>query len=107
AAGEQRVNSDGSSFTIVGAAGRAFSGPDVGRSFDVAIPIGTEPLIRGKESALDQRSWWWLTGMVRLKAGQSIEAATRALRGLQPQIREATMPDWVDAKTEYLKEKFT
>ena len=59
--------------------------------------------MRGKESALDQRSWWWLTVMARVKPGQSVDAATAALRGLQPQIRKATMPDWPDAEKEYLE----
>ena len=43
--------------------------------------LGTEPLIRGKESSLDRRSSWWLNVMARLKAGQSLEAgADRAAR---------------------------
>ena len=47
------------------------------------------------ESALDQRSWWWLRVMARLKPGQSVDHATAALRGVQPQLREATIPtDW-------------
>ncbi len=82
-------------FTIVGVAPPDFFGADVGRTFDVAIPIGTEPLIRGKESSLDRRSNWWLNVMIRLKADQSVEAGNSAIRGVQPQIREATMPqDW-------------
>jgi putative ABC transport system permease protein len=80
-------------FTIVGVAARSFHGPTVGRTFDVAVPIGTEPLIHGADSALDRRSTWWLGIMVRLKPGQTPEAATTALRGVQPQIREATLPD--------------
>src|SRR2546428_345697 len=95
-------------YTIVGVTPADFFGPDVGRAFDVAIPIGTEPLIRGKESALDQKWWWWLTVMVRLKPGQSVEAGTAALRGVQPQIREGSLPDGPPgAVAEYLKEKFT
>src|SRR5262245_29293713 len=42
-------------FTIVGVTPVGFFGPEVGRAFDVAIPIGTEPLVRGRESALDQK----------------------------------------------------
>ena len=96
-------------FTIVGVAPPDFFGVDVGRTFDVAIPIGTEPLIRGKESSLDGRSYWWLNVMIRLKAGQSLEAANSAIRGVQPQIREATMPqDWrPQDKDGYLKEGFS
>ena len=43
-------------FTIVGVTARGFLGPDVGRSFDVAIPIGAEPLVHLERSALDSRS---------------------------------------------------
>ena len=97
-------------FTVIGVTPPDFFGPDVGRQFDVAIPIGVEPLIRGaKESALDQRSWWWLTVMVRLKPGMSVEAGTAALRGVQPQIRDETRPaDWAPKDAEgFLKEAFT
>ena len=79
-------------FTIVGITPQGFFGPDVGRAYDVAIPIGAEPLLHGAESMLDGRSTWWLNIMVRLKPGQSVEQATALLRGLQPQIRLATIP---------------
>jgi predicted permease len=95
-------------FTIIGVTPPSFFGVDVGRTFDVAIPIGTEPLIRGKESSLDRRSNWWLNVMIRLGDGQSVEAGTAAIRGVAPQIREATMPqDWrPQDKDGYLKEGF-
>jgi predicted permease len=96
-------------FTIVGVTPPAFFGPEVGRAFEVAIPLGAEPLIRGRESTLDRRSTWWLSVMVRLKAGQDLQAATSALRGVQPQIREATLPpDWrAKDLEEYLSERLT
>jgi putative ABC transport system permease protein len=95
-------------FTIVGITPPEFFGSEIGRAFDVAIPLGTEPLIRGKESNLDRRSSWWLTVMLRLKPGQSIETATAALRGMQPQIREGAMPqDWLPRlQAGFLKEPF-
>jgi predicted permease len=93
-------------FTIVGVTPPGFFGVEVGRTFDVAIPIGTEPLIRGTETRLDARSSWWLNIMCRLRADQSLEAAQTALRGVQPQLREATLPqDWREEdKQSYLKE---
>ncbi|PYR54895.1 MAG: hypothetical protein DMF91_25655 [Acidobacteria bacterium] len=97
-------------FTIVGVMPPDFFGPDVGRRFDVVLPMGAEPLVRGKESALDSRDWWWLSVMVRLKPGQSIDAATEALRGVQPQIRSATLPsgEWPSQDLDrYLSAKFT
>jgi putative ABC transport system permease protein len=105
----KRLDLERVGFTIIGVTGPDFFGPDVGRAFDVAVPIGVEPLVRGKESWLDARSTWWLTVMARLKPGQSVDAGTAAIRGVQPQIREATMPpDWRPSdKDRYLKEKFT
>jgi predicted permease len=65
--------------------------------------------VRGKESSLDGRSHWWLSIMLRLKPGQDLAAASAALRGMQPQIREITMPqDWPEQyKKTYLNEGFT
>ena len=95
-------------FTIIGVAPPHFFGVEVGRTFDVAVPIGAEPLIRGKESSLDRRSNWWLSVMLRLKNGQSLPAAESALRGVTPQVREATLPlDWRPGELKrYLEEGF-
>src|SRR5439155_19468574 len=79
-------------FTIVGVTPPAFVGTEVGRAFDVAIPIAGDALIHGGDTLLDRRTPWWLTVMVRLSPGQSIEGATTALRAIQPEIREAAMP---------------
>jgi len=79
-------------FTIIGVTPPSFFGPEVGRTFDVAVPIGDEPLVRGAETFLDARSTWWLEVIGRLKPGDTIESAQAALRGVQPQIREASKP---------------
>jgi len=96
-------------FTIVGVTPPDFAGTEIGRSFEVAVPFGTEPLLRGQETNLDRRSSWWITVMLRLKPGQTIEAATTAIRGVQPQIREAAMPqDWLPRlQATFLKDAFT
>ena len=78
--------------TIVGVTPPGFFGLTPGRSFDVVVPLGVEPLIRGGESRLDRRTSWWLQVFVRLKPGQSREAAATLMQTLQPGIREATLP---------------
>ena len=88
-------------FTVVGVTPPDFFGPQVGRTFDVAIPLGNEPMIR--ESWLDERSSWWLSIMARLRPDQSIDAANAALRAAQPAIRDATAPGW----NGYITEPFT
>ena len=85
-------------YTIIGVTPKSFFGHEVGRTVDVFVPLGTEPLVRGKESALDQRSYWWMSIMARLKPGQSEAQATAALRAVQPRIREETMPAALSAK---------
>jgi predicted permease len=79
-------------FTIVGVAPNGFFGPDVGRTFDVAVPLGTMTLIPGYQRLLESRDSWWLRVMVRLSPGQSATQATAALRAIQPQIADETRP---------------
>src|SRR5437764_3306651 len=96
-------------FTIVGVTGPDFFGPEIGHAFDVAVPIATEALFHPTRPRLDRGSWWWLSIMGRLKNGQSIESATAAMRVVQQQIREASIPiDWPPSDlNEYLKEPVT
>jgi putative ABC transport system permease protein len=97
-------------FTIIGVTAPEFTGVDQGTAYEVAIPLAAEPLIRGvKESAMDQRSWWWMRMMARLKPGDTMEQATAALRGVQPQIRQATIPPNYRPQDlpNYLKDPFT
>jgi predicted permease len=99
----------GRPFTIVGVTPPEFFGPDIGRAVDVTIPLGCEPLLRGRESFLDRRSTWWLAVMGRLAGSQTFDSATDQLRSVQSQIREATRPpEWPAAQqATYLKDPFT
>lgn len=83
---------EGVTFTIIGVTPPEFFGAEVGRAFDVALPFGAEPLIRGKDSALDEPAENWVTVMLRLKPGESSRAASATLNTVRPQILEAAMP---------------
>ena len=87
----------------------SFFGLEVGRSFDVALPLCAEATFRGIESALDRRSYWWLTILGRLKPGSTIAPAQASLRALRPAVREATLPpDFPpEYQASYLKDPFT
>ena len=85
------VNLDGVSFTIVGVTPPEFFGLEVGRSFDVAVPLQTEALIRGRDSALESASTNFLSILARLAAGQPIETTAGELRREQREIRDATL----------------
>jgi hypothetical protein len=66
-------------YTIVGVTPPGFLGPTVGNRFDVAVPIATEPLMRGKESWLDRRSTWWLADQERDRSSRLAEGRSGGL----------------------------
>ena len=78
--------------TIIGVLPAHFFGLEVGRSADIILPINVRALMPGGVRTLDGRSTWWLDVVGRLRPGQTIAQAQAALRGIQPQIREATIP---------------
>jgi putative ABC transport system permease protein len=82
-------------FTIVGVMPPEFFGADVGRSFDVIVPLGTEPLVSRSEGRLGNAATSWLNIMARLKPEQTLDAATAAVRSVRDQILDATIPqEW-------------
>jgi predicted permease len=97
-------------FTVIGVTPPGFFGLSVGRAFDVAVPFGAEPLVRGaRDSRLDRRDSWWLAVLVRLKPDQTLERGIADLRGRQAAIREATRMAGAGAldRDEHLKDPFT
>ncbi len=77
-------------FVIIGVTPASFYGLEVGRRFDVAVPICADPLIRGEEARVDVPHAWWLSVMGRLKQGWSIDTASAQLAAVSPQVFEAT-----------------
>jgi predicted permease len=76
-------------FTIVGVAPPQFTGLEVGRAFDVALPVCAAARIgRGVE----RRDFWWLNVMARLPEGVTIAQASEQLRAMSPSLFEATLP---------------
>ncbi len=88
----QKILLDGHPFDIIGVTAPGFFGVDVGRTFGVAIPICAEPVIRGENSSMDQRSHWWLRIMGRPKPGVGPAQLASRLRTLAPAILQATVP---------------
>jgi len=94
-----RLLIEGTPVTIVGVVPRRFRGVDIGQPFDVAMPFGTEALVRGSRSVVNSQRALLLTVILRLKPGQTISEATAALRAMQPQIVGPGVPP-------FLKEPF-
>jgi predicted permease len=77
---------------VIGVAPASFTGLDVGQSFDVAVPICSQPALGAGYSFLDDGTIWWLSIMGRLKPGRTLEQATAELGSVSPGIFEATLP---------------
>jgi predicted permease len=97
----KRLTIDYHPVEVIGVTPPGFSGLEVGRSFDVALPICSQPVLGGEDNYLDVRYDWWLTVMGRLKPGWSVEKATAQLSSISPRIFDATLPPGYDA--EYTK----
>jgi len=83
---------DGHPVEIVGIAPPEFFGVEVGKSFDVAVPICAEPWINGEGSHLTKRHHWWLAIIGRLKPGGTVASAAAQARAMSPAVFESTVP---------------
>ena len=95
-------------FEIIGITPPWFRGLIADQGFDVAIPIGCEPLLHTDESALGHRSWWWLRIMGRLQPGETLEQANARMNSIAPEINRATVPtNWpAQGRERYMKRTF-
>ena len=81
----------GHPFEIVGVTPAGFNGLDVGRTFDVAVPLCADAILRGADSYLDRRDAWFLATMGRLNPGWTAERADAHLRAISPDMLAATI----------------
>ncbi len=95
-------------FTIIGVTPPWFRGLDVDTAYDVAIPIGCEPILHTDRSALGARSWWWLRILGRLPPGETLQQAEAKMKARAPEVNGATVPqNWdVNGQRQYLRRSF-
>ena len=96
--------------TVVGVAPPRFLGPEVGRSFDVAIPLGAAPLVLNEPQWGGPAGRSYLAVTLRLRDGRSLEAASAMLRGMQRPIVQDAMPPnaiWGELQDMQMKDPFT
>jgi hypothetical protein len=86
---------DGHAYDIVGVTPPGFFGVEVGRAFDVAVPLCAEPYTRGARTVLDRKDAWFLGAIGRLKPGWSLERATAHLDALSAPMFQETLPNYV------------
>src|SRR5579864_5218410 len=77
---------------VIGVTPPGFFGLEVGRTFDIALPICSEPAWQGMSGRLDSGTIWWLTVMGRLKPGVSTEQAGAFFQANSAGIFQATLP---------------
>jgi putative ABC transport system permease protein len=95
-------------YEIVGVTPANFTGLEVGRHFDVAVPICGEDVLNGvDDSRLNSGVSWWLIVMGRLKPGWTIKKASAEMTAISPGIFEASLkPEYPkDSVPDYLKSK--
>src|SRR6185503_14261541 len=79
-------------FEIIGVTPASFFGLEVGRTFDVALPICADAVIAGKNSRLDSGFNWWLMITGRLKPGWTAQQATAQLQSISAPLFQQTLP---------------
>jgi predicted permease len=79
-------------FEIIGVSAPDFFGVEVGRSFDVALPLCAEPIISRENSQLLRADGWWLASIGRLKPGWTLERAGAQLGAISSGLFAATVP---------------
>jgi len=89
----------GHPFEIAGVTPASFFGVDVGRSFDVALPVCAENLLADSPRTAIRHAWW-LSALGRLAPGWTLERANVHLAALSRGVFEATVPDNYDADDE-------
>jgi len=76
---------------VIGVTEASFTGPEIGTTFDVAVPICSQAALWNGADWLDEGAVWWLTVMGRNSRGRSQAALDEGLRVLSPELFGATL----------------
>jgi putative ABC transport system permease protein len=78
---------------IIGVAPAAFHGLEVGRTFDVALPVCADPVFSDDgKGRLPVGTDWWLSVFGRLKPGWSVDRASAHLQAISADLFRAALP---------------
>lgn len=87
-------------FQVIGVSAPGFTGAMIGSSFDVAVPICATAYFDTPVSRLDQRSWWWMNIMGRMKPGVTTEQVNSRMAQVSRAIMMDALPLNWDAKSQ-------
>ena len=79
-------------FEIIGVTPASFYGLEVGRTFDLALPICADAVVNGANSRLDSGTTWWLMVTGRLQARLDRATGDKRLQTISPRLFEKTLP---------------
>jgi putative ABC transport system permease protein len=94
------------SFEVIGVSPANFFGLEVGRSFDLALPLCAASLVRGN-NRMFSGIMWWLTVNGRLKPGWTMDQATAHVQTISSDVFATALPtdyppasvkDYLDSK---------
>lgn len=86
-------------FEILGVTPQSFFGVEVGRQYDLAIPLCADELVHPEDKRLDRLDGWWLAAIGRLKPGWTIERATAQLTAISPSLYQETLHPGYDPES--------
>lgn len=89
----RKVTLDGHALPVVGVTPPAFFGVEVGRQYDVAIPLCADRVLsEDQKGRIPVRHAWWLSMMGRLKPGWTLQKADAHLKTISRPIMQASLP---------------
>ena len=93
---------------VIGVTPASFFGVEVGQSFDVAVPVCSEPFLE-TNNRLDSSTVWWLSVIGRLDPSWPVKRVAAHLGAVSPAIFAATLrPDYpLESVKDYLAMKLT
>jgi predicted permease len=105
----RQIPLEGHKFEIAGITPASFFGVEVGKNFDVAVPLCAEPLIDGPNERMSKRDDWWLAVVGRLNRGWTIARANSQVEAISAGVFENTIPPHYrpDQAKYYTKYKLT
>ena len=89
----QTVRVGGHALPVIGVTPPAFFGVQVGKRFDLALPICADRLLSNDQRGRMPVSFsWWLSVIGRLKPGMTVKRASAELRTISARVMEVTIP---------------